>query len=162
MPMIVGEIRRYLREDSPLKVGRATKDLAYRALSARETLSKDAIQEPTTAQIAQLLGEPESAVADALDAISDPVSLYEPCSSSDGEEYCRADRIADSDSDLWLDNLALKDALRSCTPRERQIIALRYYDGKTQTEAAEEIGVSQAQISRIEKTALEKLKKQLS
>jgi RNA polymerase sporulation-specific sigma factor len=159
--MIVGEMRRYLRDGCALKVGRSTKDLAYRALSAREELAR-AGKEPDNEAIAAYLGCGAKDVCQALEAISDPLSIYEPFPSCDGEDLTLSDRIADSDGDSWIDRIALKEALRRCTRREAEILRLRYYNGKTQTEAAAEAGVSQAQISRIEKAALEKLKKYMT
>ena len=135
--MIVGEIRRYLRDSCALKVGRSTKDLAYRALTAKEELKRSG-SEPDNAAIAEYLGCSEKDVDEALGAISDP------------------------EGDSWIDGIALKEALRHCTKREAEILRIRYYNGKTQTEAAMQAGVSQAQISRIEKSALQKLRKYMT
>ena len=160
-PMIIGEIRRFLRDGCALKVGRSTKDLAFRALSAREELSKAGLDADSKA-IAGYLGCREKDVNNALEAISDPVSIYEPLQSCDGEDLTLSDRIADTEGDSWIDKIALKEALKHCTRREAEILRIRYYRGKTQTEAAAETGVSQAQISRIEKAALQKLKKYMT
>lgn len=160
-PMIVGEIRRFLRDGCALKVGRSTKDLAFRALTAREELLKAGI-EPDNEAVAARLGCRASDVAHALEAISDPVSIFEPLASCDGEELTVLDRIADAEGEAWIDRIALKEAFKHCTRREAEILRIRYYRGKTQTEAAAETGVSQAQISRIEKAALEKLKKYMT
>ena len=162
VPMIAGEIRRYIRESCALKVGRSTKDVAYRALSVREEMIKDTGAEPDIKTIAEAMGCDPARVSEALDAIADPVSLYEPVFGQDGDELFLSDRIADDDDGAWMDMIALKDALRKCTPREEKILKIRYYRGKTQTEAAAELGVSQAQISRIEKAALQKLKKNMT
>ena len=159
--MIVGEIRRYLRDGCALKVSRSMKDLAYRALSAKEELARSGA-EPDGKAVAAYLGCREKDVARALDAISDPVSIYEPLQSCDGDDLTVCDRLSDPDGDSWIDKIALKEALRHCTRREAEILRIRYYRGKTQTEAAAETGVSQAQISRIEKAALEKLKKYMT
>ena len=159
VPMIDGEMRRHLRQNCVLKVGRSTKDLAYRALTVREELSKEKGSEPDTAAVAAALGKDEAEVRDALDAIADPMSLFDPVSSPDGEGPCLSDRLADADGEEWIDRIALNEALRHCTERETALLHLRYYIGRTQTEAAAELGVSQAQISRLEKSAIEKLKK---
>ena len=160
--MIVGEIRRYMRESCALKVGRSVKDTAYRALSVREELSKAAGEEPDIKTVAEAMGCEPAKVAEALDAISDPLSLYDPVSAQDGDELQLCDRIADEDGDLWIDKIALYEAVRHCTPKEARLLKIRYYRGKTQTEAAAELGVSQAQISRMEKAALQKLKKYMT
>lgn len=162
VPMIAGEIRRYLRESCALKVGRSTKDIAYKALSVRDELTKRTGREPELSDIAAAVGCDTARVAEALDAISDPLSLYEPVYGADGDEIYLSDRIADESGDAWLDRLALYDAMKHCSTREAKILQIRYYRGKTQTEAAEELGVSQAQISRIEKSALQKLKKYMT
>ena len=162
VPMIAGEIRRFLRESCALKVGRSTKDIAYKALSARDEISKNTGKEPDVKDIAAVLGcEPER-VSEAIDAIADPVSLYEPVFGQDGDEIYLCDRIADENGELWMDKIALYDAMKHCSEREAKILRIRYYRGKTQTEAAAELGVSQAQISRIEKSALQKLKKYMT
>ncbi len=160
--MIVGEIRRYMRESCALKVGRSVKDTAYRALSVREELSKTAGEEPDIKTIAKAMGCEPAKVAEALDAISDPISLYEPVCSQDGDELLLSERIADDDGELWIDKIALYEAVKRCTPKEAKLLTIRYYNGKTQTEAAAELGVSQAQISRMEKSALLKLKKYMT
>ena len=162
VPMIAGEIRRYLRESCALKVGRSTKDIAYKALSARDELSKKNGCEPELSDIAAAVGCETSRVTEALDAIADPLSLYEPVFGQDGDEIYLSERIADESGDLWMDKIALYDAMKHCNTREAKILHIRYYRGKTQTEAAAELGVSQAQISRIEKSALQKLKKYMT
>lgn len=162
VPMIAGEIRRYLRESCALKVGRSTKDIAYKALSVRDEISKRTGAEPELADIASAVGCEPSRVSEALDAIADPLSLYEPVYGTDGDEIYLCERIADENGELWMDKIALYDAMKHCTAKEAKILQIRYYRGKTQTEAAAELGVSQAQISRIEKTALQKLKKYMT
>ena len=162
VPMIAGEIRRYLRESCALKVGRSTKDIAYKALSARDELAKKSGGEPSVSDIAAMLDCEPSRVAEALDAISDPLSLYEPVFGQDGDEIYLYDRIADENGETWMDKIALYDAMKHCSAREAKILQIRYYRGKTQTEAAAELGVSQAQISRIEKSALQKLRKYMT
>ena len=161
VPMIDGEIRRYLRQSCVLKVGRSTKDLAYRALTAKEQLSKSNGSEPDTAEIASFLGRDEADVRRALDAIADPLSLYEPAGGQDGDDISLSDRIADSDGEDWIDRIALKEALKKCTPREKRLLSIRYYLGRTQTEAAAELGISQAQICRLERGAIDKLRKNM-
>ena len=159
VPMIAGELRRHIRQSCVLKVGRSTKELAYRALSAKEAAVKETGTEPGTAQLAEKLGCSEKQVREALDAIADPVSLYEPVFGCDGDELYLSDRLADADGESWLDRIALREALKHCTRREKKLLGIRYYLGRTQTEAAAELGVSQAQISRLERGAIEKLRK---
>lgn len=162
VPMIDGEIRRHLRQSCVLKVGRSTKDLAYRALSVKERLAKARGSEPDAAAIAAELRRDEADVREALDAIADPVSLFEPAGGQDYDDLCLSDRIADSGGEEWIDRIALREALKHCTPREKKLISIRYYLGRTQTEAAAELGVSQAQICRLEHGAIDKLKKFMS
>ena len=162
VPMIDGEIRRYLRQSCVLKVGRSTKDLAFRALSVKEQLSKKNGAEPDTSAIAESLGRDEADVRRALDAIADPLSLYEPVNVNDGgDDISLSDRIADCCGEDWIDRIALKEALKKCTPREKKLISIRYYLGRTQTEAAAELGISQAQICRLEHGAIDKLRKNM-
>ena len=162
VPMIDGEIRRYLRQSCVLKVGRSTKDLAFRALSVKEQLSKKNGAEPDTSAIAEALGRDEADVRRALDAIADPLSLYEPVNVNDGgDDISLSDRIADCCGEDWIDRIALKEALKKCTPREKKLISIRYYLGRTQTEAAAELGISQAQICRLEHGAIDKLRKNM-
>ncbi|MBR0231422.1 MAG: RNA polymerase sporulation sigma factor SigG [Clostridia bacterium] len=163
-PMIVGEIRRYLRDNSSIRVPRSMRDLAFRALKCRETLTSELNMEPTVEEIAKCIGEDPRAVARAMDAVSEPISLYEPVYSDNGDSVYVLDQIKDSsDSDeAWLERIAIKNAVSSLAERERMILLLRFYRGKTQTEVSEEIGISQAQVSRLEKSALDKVKKMLS
>lgn len=163
VPMIIGEIRRFLRDNSLVRVSRSTRDLAYRALTAREELSHTLDREPTADDIARKLGEPRSEVVAALDAIVDPVSLYEPVWSDSGDSIYVMDQISDTENtdESWTEDLALKEAMKRLSPREKRIIELRFFRGRTQTEIAGEIGISQAQVSRIEKGALERIRKDL-
>ena len=163
VPMIIGEIRRYLRDNNLVRVSRSTRDLAYRALGAREELSRTLDREPTTDDIAKKLGEPVSEVAAALDAIVDPVSLYEPVFSESGDSVCVMDQIGDTENtdENWTEELSLKEAMKRLSPREKKIIELRFFRGRTQTEIAGEIGISQAQVSRIEKGALDRIRKSI-
>ena len=165
VPMIVGEVRRYLRYNAPLRVSRSVRDLAYKALGARDELSATLNREPTPDEIAQHLGVPREQVVAAMEAIIEPISLYEPVFSESGDSLYVIDQLSDtsreSTDESWLENIALREAVRTLSPREQKIIALRYYKDKTQMEIASEIGISQAQVSRLEKAALEKLKKQL-
>ncbi len=163
MPMIIGEIRRYLRDNNTLRVSRSVRDLAYRALSAKDELERQSACEVSISQIAALIGEDETKISAALEAIAEPVSLYDPVCSEDGDSLCLMDRISDggTSEDDWLENIALNDALKTLGERERDVIDLRFHRGKTQMEIAEAIGISQAQVSRIEKSALEKIKKKM-
>ena len=163
VPMIIGEIRRYLRDDTSIRVSRGIRDLAYRALQKREALSASCGREITTAEIAEALGEKEEDVAHALEAITAPVSLYEPVYSDGGDTVCVMDQLSDNENtdDGWLESIALKEAMKSLDERERKILGLRFYANKTQMEIADEIGISQAQVSRLEKGALQRIRKQL-
>ena len=163
VPMIIGEVRRYLRDNNSIRVSRSVRDLAYKALQVREELTKDSFCEPPVEKIAQVLGEKKETVVSALEAITEPVSLYEPVFNDSGDTLFIMDQIRDmsSDDELWIEDIALKDAMKTLSEREKTIIDLRFYTGKTQSEIAEEIGISQAQVSRIEKGALERLRKQI-
>ena len=163
LPMIIGEIRRYLRDNSPIRVSRSVRDTAYRVLQAREKLLAQQQREPTGEQSAGQLGIPREEVVFAMDAMPDPVSLYEPLYDSGGDALCVMDQIGDDSSSdtCWLQQLALKDAIARLTPRQRDILALRYSEGKTQMEVSREIGISQAQVSRLEKGAIGEIKKNL-
>lgn len=163
VPMIIGEIRRYLRDNSPIRVSRSVRDTAYRVLQAREKLLAQQQREPTVEQIAGELGIRREEVVFAMDAMADPVSLYEPLYDSGGDALRIMDQIGDENSSdaCWLQQLALKDAIARLTPRQRDILALRYSEGKTQMEVSREIGISQAQVSRLEKGAIGEIKKNL-
>ena len=163
VPMIVGEIRRYLRDYNTIRVSRSVRDLAYRALQARERLSISLNTEPTVSQIAEELREKESDVYQAIEAIVEPVSLYDPVYNDGGDSIYVMDQIRDESSsdEAWLENIALREAMRRLTEREKRIIQLRFFRGKTQMEIASEIGISQAQVSRLEKGALGRIRKQM-
>lgn len=163
VPMIIGEVRRYLRDNNSIRVSRSVRDLAYRALQTREKLQAEMNSEPTVEQIAAALGEPREAVAAAIDAIVEPVSLYDPVYSDGGDSIYVMDQISDTDNtdESWLEDIALREALKTLSKRERDIINMRFFRGKTQMEIASEIGISQAQVSRLEKGALEHIRKQM-
>lgn len=160
VPMIVGEIRRYLRDNNSVRVSRSLRDVAYRALQAKEELSKNQFKEPSLDEIAKKIDVPLKTVTFALDAISDTVSLEDPVYSDGSDSLALLDQIADTkhtDENIF-ENISLKDAIKTLSDREREILLMRYYVGKTQTEVSSEIGISQAQVSRLEKTALKTIK----
>ncbi len=161
VPMIIGEIKRFLRDNSSIRVSRSLRDIAYRALKAREELSKDRVDEPRLEEIAEKIEVDLKDVAIALDAISAPVSLGDPVYNDGDDTIYLMDQVSDSKNseEIWLENINLKDALRKLNPREKEIVLLRYYIGKTQMEVSEEVGISQAQVSRLEKTAIEQIRK---
>lgn len=162
VPMIIGELRRYMRDNNSVRISRSTRDLAYRALGVKEEILATKKRDATIAEIANALGESESAVGAAMEAIVEPVSLYDSVWNDGGEDtmYVIDKLKADEDSDeAWVESIALKEALKKLTRRELNIISRRFYKGKTQMEIAEEIGISQAQVSRIEKSAIDKLRK---
>lgn len=163
VPLILGEVRRFLRDSSSLRVSRSMRDVAYRVLQTREQYAKEHQREPTLEEIAKLLDLKREDVVFALDAISDPVSLYEPIYSEGGDTVCVMDQVRDDKNtdDRWLEHLALRDAMDKLTERERHILELRFYQGKTQMEVSAEVGISQAQVSRLEKGAIQQLKKNL-
>lgn len=163
VPMIVGEIRRYLRDNSAIRVSRSMRDTAYRVLQAREQLMSENQKEPTVEQIAKVLDIPREEVVFAMDAIVDPVSLYEPIYDSGSDAICVMDQVSDpkSTDERWTERIALKDALKRLNPRERRILSLRFYEGKTQMEVSAEVGISQAQVSRLEKGAINTIRKHL-
>lgn len=161
VPMIIGEIRRFLRDNSAIRVSRSLRDIAYRALQSREKLGATLQREPTLEEIALDLDTPYRQVACALDAISEPLSLSEPIYSDDPDAIEIGDQIADlsNTAEKWLNNMSIQDALRDLAPREKKILILRYFMGKTQVEVSNEVGISQAQVSRLEKNALNFVKK---
>lgn len=163
VPMIVGEIRRYLRDNSAIRVSRSMRDTAYRVMQVREKLMADTQREPTVEQIAKELDIPREEVVFAMDAIVDPVSLFEPIYSDGGDAVCVMDQVKDikNTDEHWLEQIALKDALNRLGERERRILALRFYEGKTQMEVSTEVGISQAQVSRLEKNALKTIRKNI-
>ena len=164
VPMIIGEIRRYLRDNNAVRISRSIRDLAYRALQVREELQTQNDREPSLDEIAKRLDCSREAVSRAMEAIVDPISIYEPVYNENGDSVCVLDKICDTSSsdDIWLENIALKDAMKKLDEREQKIIYLRYYKDRTQTQIASHIGISQAQVSRIEKAALEKIKKRMT
>lgn len=164
VPMILGELRRFFRDNSSIRVSRSIRDLAYKALQAKEELSKKLEREPKIEEIAKALQSTKEEVACALDAIVDPVSLFEPVYSDNGDSIYIMDQLSDTKNtdESWLESIALNQAIASLSPREKRIITMRFYDGKTQMEVAHEIDISQAQVSRLEKGALLKIRKQIT
>jgi RNA polymerase sporulation-specific sigma factor len=163
VPMIIGEIRRYLRDNNAIRVSRSLRDIAYKALQAREQMVSDNSAEPTVMQIAEHLDVPREEVVFALDAIQEPVSLFEPIYNDGGDPILVMDQISDDKNtdQQWLEGIAIKEAMKKLNDREKHIVNLRFFAGKTQMEVAEEIGISQAQVSRLEKAALKQLKKHM-
>ena len=161
MPMIVGEIRRYLRDNSAIRVSRSVRDTAYRVMQARDELVNEKNAEPSVEEIAARLGIRVTDVVFAMDAIADPVSLYEPVYSGSEDPVYVMDQIRDvgNTDEEWMEQISLKDALEKLDSREKKILALRFYKGKTQMEVSREIGISQAQVSRLEKSAIGRIKK---
>ena len=164
VPMIAGELRRFLRDHSALRVSRSMRDTAYKVLQAKEKLVAQGGREPSVDELSERTGIPRREIVFALDAICEPVSLYEPVFSDGGESSCIMDQIGDSRNtdEHWLEQIALEEAIGRLTPREKRILALRFYDGRTQMEVAREIGISQAQVSRLEKGAISQIKKSIS
>jgi RNA polymerase sporulation-specific sigma factor len=163
VPMIVGEIRRYLRDNSSLRVSRSMRDTAYKVLQAKEKFMAEHQREPTVEEIAKALEIRREDVVFAMDAIMDPVSLYEPVYSDGGDTICVMDQVKDGKNtdESWLEQIALKDAISRLTDREKHILSLRFFEGKTQMEVSAEVGISQAQVSRLEKNAISQIKKNL-
>ena len=155
VPMIIGEIRRYLRDNNSIRVSRSLRDIAYRAIYAKETYMKNNLKEPTIAEIANEIGIEKETIVYAMDAIQNPVSLFEPVYTEGGDTLYVMDQISDKKNreENWVENLSLREAINRLNQRERHIIDLRFYEGKTQMEVAQEIGISQAQVSRLEKNA---------
>jgi len=164
VPMIIGEIRRYLRDNNPIRVSRSLRDIAYKVLQVRDVLANRNNKEPTINEIAQELGVKREDIVLALDAIQEPVSLFDPIYHDGGDPIFVMDQISDQESEdeKWLEILAIKEALFKLSQREKMILTLRFYRGKTQMEVADEIGISQAQVSRLEKAALGHLKKYIT
>lgn len=161
VPMIIGEIRRYLRDNNPIRVSRSLRDIAYRALQARDELVYKNSKEPTIIEIAEKLKLPKEDVVFALEAIQDPISLFEPIFHDSGDSVFIMDQIKDEkeEDSIWANEITLKEALKRINKRERDILNLRFFEGKTQMEVADEIGISQAQVSRLEKNALLQMRK---
>ena len=163
VPMIVGEIRRYLRDNSSIRVSRSMRDTAYKVMQVREKLMAENQREPTVEQIAKALDLPREEVVFAMDAIVEPMSLYDPIYDRGGDAICVMDQVRDNKNtdENWLEKIALKEALKRLGERERHILALRFYEGKTQMEVSNEVGISQAQVSRLEKNALNTIRKNI-
>ena len=162
VPMILGELRRYLRDNNSVRVSRSMRDTAYKAMQIKEKLTAEQNREPSMDEIARRMGVPREDVVLALEAIVEPVSLYEPVFSDGADTVYVMDQISDTgDDSAWLEELAIKDAIKSLSDREKRILGLRFFKGKTQMEVASEIGISQAQVSRIEKSALDTIKKSI-
>jgi len=160
--MIIGEIRRYLRDNNSIRVSRSLRDTAYKAMQVKERLMSEGGREPTVEQIAKEMDAKKEDVVLALEAIVEPVSLYEPAYSDGGDTIFVMDQVGDKQSDKdWLDEIALKEAIENLGDREKKILSLRFFVGRTQMEVAQEIGISQAQVSRLEKSALTRIKKQI-
>ena len=162
VPMIEGEVKRYLRDYSAIRVSRSVRDTAYRAMQIKEAFINEHGREPKIEEIAKEMGVPKSRVVVALEAIIEPVSLYDPVYSDSGDTIYMMDQISDKSSDSsWLEEISLKEALKVLSPREKKILSMRFFDGRTQMDVASQIGISQAQVSRLEKGALKKIKKQM-
>lgn len=162
VPMIIGEIRRYLRDNNSIRVSRSLKDIAYKAMQVKEKMIAKNNREPTIEEISKELNIPKENIVLSLEAIVDPVSLYEPVFSDGSDTIYVMDQVGDKNDDSnWLDEISLKESIKQLGEREKTILSLRFFAGKTQMEVAEEIGISQAQVSRLEKCVLTKIKKQL-
>ena len=161
VPMIAGELRRYLRDYSPIRVSRSVRDLAYRVLQCKQTMTAELGREPTLEQVAARLELPLEEVVGAMDAVSTPVSLYEPVYTDGGDPLTVMDQVRDvkNTDEQWLESIALRQAMQALSEREKRILALRFYDGRTQMEVAGSLGISQAQVSRLEKGALASIRK---
>ena len=164
VPMIAGEVRRYLRDNSPIRVSRSIRDVAYRVLQAKEAMLLRLGREPTLEEISKELELPAEEVSQALDAVCAPVSLYDPVYSDGGDPLTVMDQVRDTKNTegSWMEHIALRDAFRALNDREKQILSLRFYDGKTQMEVAGALGISQAQVSRLEKGAISSMRKSVS
>ena len=159
VPMIIGELRRYLRDNNSIRVSRSMRDVAYKAMQAKERLTGENLKEPTIEEISRDMGMKKQDVVLALESIVEPVSLYEPVYSDSGDTIFVMDQLGDQNDDSnWLEELSIREAIANLTPREKKILSLRFFAGKTQMEVAGEIGISQAQVSRLEKGALQKIK----
>ncbi|HHZ14260.1 MAG: RNA polymerase sporulation sigma factor SigG [Caldicoprobacterales bacterium] len=163
VPMIIGEIRRYLRDNNSIRVSRSLRDIAYKALQIRDQLINKNSKEPTVTEIADELNIPREEVVFALDAIQDPISLFEPIYNDGGDAIFVMDQVSDEKNldDTWLEGIALREAMSKLNQREKLILTLRFFEGRTQMEVADEIGISQAQVSRLEKTALNHMRKHI-
>ncbi len=164
VPMIIGEIRRHLRDNNSIRVSRSLRDIAYKALQAKENLIAKNNKEPTLEEVSKEIGFSKEEISNALDAIQDPVSLYEPIYNDGADSLFLMDQISDDKNidENWIEDISISESLKRLNDREKMIIRKRFFDGKTQMEVAEEIGISQAQVSRLEKTALLHMKKNIS
>ena len=164
VPMIIGEIRRYLRDNNPIRVSRSLRDVAYKALQVRDALVNKYSREPTITQIAEELGLPREEVVYALDAIQEPISLFEPIYHDGGDPIYVMDQISDEkhEDSNWLEGISIREGLSRLSDREKLILTMRFFDGRTQMEVADEIGISQAQVSRLEKAALRNLRRHMA
>ena len=164
VPMIAGEVRRYLRDNSAIRVSRSIRDVAYKVLQCKETMTADLGREPTLEEISRALDIPEEDVSQALDAVCAPVSLYDPVYSDGGDPLTVMDQVRDTKNteNSWMEHITLRNAFRQLGDREKQILSLRFYDGKTQMEVAGSLGISQAQVSRLEKGAIAAMRKSVS
>ena len=163
VPMIIGEVRRFLRENSSIRVSRSLKDTAYKAIYAKENMTKKNLKEPTIEEIASEIGIAKEDIVYALDAIQSPMSLYEPIYTDGGDTLYVMDQVSDKKNkeEIWVENIAIGEAMKKLNDREREIIELRFFDGKTQMEVSDMIGISQAQVSRLEKNALKTMRSYL-
>lgn len=163
VPMIMGEIRRYLRDNNAIRVSRSLKDIAYKAIYAREQISREQSKDPTVSEIAEKIGISKEEIVEALDAIQNPVSLYEPVYNEGGDTLYVMDQISDKKSkeELWVEKISLNDAIKRLPIKEKKVIDLRFFKGRTQIEVANELAISQAQVSRLEKNAISSMKKYL-
>ena len=164
VPMIAGEVRRYLRDNSAIRVSRSIRDVAYRVLQCKEAKTAEMGREPTLEEISRELALPEEEVSQALDAVCAPVSLYDPVYSDGGDPLTVMDQVRDTKNteSSWMEHITLQNAFQNLQPREKQILSLRFYDGKTQMEVANTLGISQAQVSRLEKGAIGAMRKSVS
>lgn len=163
VPMIIGEIRRHLRDNNPIRVSRSLRDIAYKALQAKERLITQNSKEPTLDEIAKEIGITKEEIAYALDAIQEPVSLYEPVYNDGADSLYIMDQVKDSKNidENWIEDISISEAMKKLNEREKMILTKRFFDGKTQMEVADEIGISQAQVSRLEKTALLRMRRNI-
>ena len=163
VPMIIGEIRRFLRDSNSVRVSRSMRDIAYRAMQVKEDFINEHGREPLVEEIAKIMEIPKSQVVVALESIVEPVSLYDPVYSDSGDTIFVMDQLSDKNSDAgWLEEIALKEAVKTLSPREKRILAMRFFDGRTQMDVASQIGISQAQVSRLEKNALKVMRNYLT
>lgn len=164
VPMIAGEVRRYLRDNSAIRVSRSIRDVAYKVLQCKEAMTADMGREPTLEEISRVLDIPQEEVSQALDAVCAPVSLYDPVYSDGGDPLTVMDQVRDTKNteNSWMEHITLRNAFRQLNDREKQILSLRFYDGKTQMEVADAMGISQAQVSRLEKGAIAAMRKSVS